>query len=564
MLVDLKVRHFAIIDNIQIEFKAGLNILSGETGSGKSVLLKGVALLMGEKAAPDAVKNQSEPAVIEGLFDLSDRKDIQEELEHLGIPIEDESLVVRRVVSPQGKSKVFINGTLCALTTLRDVVSPLISVTGHTTPLIEMTGQHENRNLQSKAYHLDILDKYAGCWPQRLKLTEQFTDYKESKSQLLTLQEQARTREQRLEFLKFQRDEIQQLDLTPGEEDLLEQKYICAKNYAKLSEFSNLVDSVLNSSDNAVLTQLQQLMTRSNELSRFDSTLTDKALLLKQAIELIEEFAHDIQHHTQAIESEQGSLEKIEERISVLRKLQKKYGTTVAEILQHLSSLEKEIHELESTDSQLADLQKHIGVLENILSTMAVDLHKRRTQAAILLANGVNDELSELNMKGVQLKVDITKLDDVSATGFSDVEFLISHSKKDNALPLAKVASGGELSRILLALKRVVGLSDQPRTYIFDEVDAGVSGPTAEKVGRKLKAIAKGQQVMCVTHLPQVAAFADHHLIIEKSVGKKSSHVEVRELKKADRVKEIARLISGEKITQTSLDHAKQLLADCL
>jgi DNA repair protein RecN (Recombination protein N) len=283
---------------------------------------------------------------------------------------------------------------------------------------------------------------------------------------------------------------------------------------------------------------------------------------LEQAKSVLDEAVYDLRQYVSKIEADPEKLENMESRLSDLRKLQKKYGSSVDDILKALLDIETEIAQLANSESRIEDLKKEASQLRKELETLGTDIHKRRLKGSEILAESVNAELSELNMKGVTFHVHVEKLSELSATGLSDVEFMSQTSAKDVKRPLAKFASGGELSRILLSLKRVVGSSHQPRTYLFDEVDTGVSGETAEKVGKKLKSIAKGQQVICVTHLSQVAAFGDVHFFIQKSSQKGHVAMEVVELNAKERVQEIARLISGEKITKTSLAHAQELLEE--
>ncbi len=561
MLQELKVSHFAIIDSITIAFRPGLNILSGETGAGKSVLLKSLALLMGEKALADTVRSGQEMAVVEGLFDLTDRGDIVEALEQLGIEAQDDQLVVRRLISAQGKSKVYLNGSLAPLNRLREVVSPLIALTGQSAPLIEMTGQHDNRHLQSTGYHLDLLDHYCGAWSIRQDYLTKYTQLKDIESEIVQIEDAQRHREQRLDFLNYQVEEIHQLQLEAGEEDEILQRLQRIKNSTRILDFCSQTEAALYGDDDSVLVRLHQLLQKAQELKTYDPGLVEQLGPLGQAKTLVEEVVYELRDYAKQVDSDPSELHLLEEKVSLFRKLQKKYGPTVEDILASLKEMEEEAYQLESSDENLKSLKSQAKALRVDLQSAAEDLHRRRTNGAKLLSKGVNEELLDLNMKGVTFHIQVEAKVELSQTGMSDVEFMIQASKKDSLRPLAKFASGGELSRILLSLKRIVGRSGQPRTYLFDEVDAGVSGETAEKVGRKLKSIAQGQQVICVTHLPQVASCADAHFLIEKSPSKGSGvHMSVIELKKTERIKEIARLISGEKITKTSLDHARQLI----
>jgi DNA repair protein RecN (Recombination protein N) len=334
------------------------------------------------------------------------------------------------------------------------------------------------------------------------------------------------------------------------------------KNSARLGQFVDGAEAALYSDDDSAMSRLNAIIKKSAEIAQIDPAISEKLQNLEQAKTLIEDCLYDLRTYVAKIDSDPSRLEELEAKISDLRKLQKKYGANISDILSALKNMEEEIATLENSDQRIQELQTEATKLEKELMKMAQTLHEKRSNSSKLLANSVNAELADLNMKGVTFHVSVEKLDHMTASGISDVEFLSQTSSKDPKRPLAKFASGGELSRILLSLKRVVGSSLQPRTYLFDEVDTGVSGPTAEKVGRKLKSIAKGQQVICVTHLPQVAAFGDHHFFIQKAPQKGAVAMEILELRQKERVNEIARLISGEKISKTSLAHAQQLLSE--
>lgn len=561
MLLELKVSNFAIIENLHISFKEGLNILSGETGAGKSVLLKSLSLLMGSKSSSDAIRTGASQATIEGSFDISKRSDIAESLKNLDIEVEEDLLIVRRVISAGDKSKVYLNGSLSTLNCLRDVVAPLLELAGHSAPLIEMTGQHENRNLMSKAYHLDLLDQYTGTWDKRIIYSEKYNRYNGILEEIKKLEGDGKHKAQRLDFLIYQRDEISQLDLGPGEDLQLEIEAKKLKSLSRIGAFVDQAEQALYTDDDSATSRLNMVLKKGQELANLDPQITKKLEHLDNAKSLIDETIYDLRQYTSKLDGDTDRLEEVESRLSSVRKLQKKYGSSVDDILKALMEMEIEISQLQNSENKIEGLKKESVTLLKDLEALASEIHDRRKNGAQLLAKSVNAELADLNMKGVTFHVTVEKLKEINSTGLSDVEFLSQTSAKDIKRPLAKFASGGELSRILLSLKRVVGATNQPRTYLFDEVDTGVSGETAEKVGRKLKSIAKGQQVICVTHLPQVAAFGNIHFFIQKSSGDSVS-MNVSELKKKDRVQEIARLISGEKISKTSLAHAQQLLTD--
>lgn len=561
MLQELKVINFAIIENLHIQFKMGLNILSGETGAGKSVLLKSLGLLMGQKGSSESIRSGASSASIEGSFDLKHRKDICAKLEELGIDAEEKTLVVRRVIA-EDKSRIYLNGTMSTLNTLRDIVAPLIEVTGHGTPLIEMTGQHENRNLISKSYHLDILDQYVGAWELRSQYLEKFEKLQHLRAEIQKHQSEAQTKAQRLDFLQYQIAEFEKLDIDLEKDSQIESEIKTLKSSAKLSDFVNKAEDALLNDDDSAVYRLRSILKKGLEVSTVAPDLGKSVEALEQAQNIIEDVLYSLRQSLSKIDADPGRLEELESRLSSIRKLQKKYGPEIVDVLNSFESIQEEIKSLENSDQQIEEFKKQEKQIIIELGKMAKILHEKRSGGAVTLAKSVNAELLDLNMKGVTFDIAVTELNELHSTGKTDVEFLTQSSPKDPKRPLAKVASGGELSRILLSLKRVVGSQQQPRTYLFDEVDTGVSGPTAEKVGKKLKAIAKGQQVICVTHLPQVAACGDVHFYIQKSPQKGQAAMEIGELKKSERVQEIARLISGETISKTSLAHAEQLLSE--
>ena len=568
MLLELKVSNFAIIDNVHIQFKPGLNILSGETGAGKSILLKSLGLLMGDKAATDAVRTGSDQAVIEGSFDLTGREDVRARLEEMGIESNEDQLVVRRIVSSLNKSRVYLNGSLSTLGSLRDVVTPLVGVAGLAAPLIEMTGQHENRNLASKSDHLDLVDQYSGVWKLRAEFANLFHRRQSLAREIEAMQSQDRSRVQRLDFLSYQRDEIKALGLRPGEDEEIESETRRVKHATRLAEFAQKAEGLLDGDDDSVSSRLHYVLHRAGEMKNLDPQLATRLEPLNQARALIQDACYELRDYAKGLEGDPARLEELQARLSNLRQLQKKYGATADDILTALGGIEREIHDIENSDEVVKDKSAELAQITGRLDGLALDMHKKREGAATLLAKSVNEELKDLNMKGVTFHAVVEPLSQVVATGRTSVEFMTQSSPVDPPRPLAKFASGGELSRILLSIKRAVGATALPRTYLFDEVDAGVSGNTAEKVGRKLKSISQGQQVICITHLPQVASYGDAHFYIQKSVaragaaGRKGVNADVIELQSQERVREIARLISGEAITATSIAHAEQLLSE--
>lgn len=560
MLTHLRVSDFAIIDRIEIDFQEGLNILSGETGAGKSVLLRSLALLMGDKSDTDVVRTGCDHAVVEGSFDLGQRPDTVKMLEEMGLATDETVLIVRRLISRGGKSRVYLNGQLATVAQLRDLVMPLVEVAGHA-PLIEMTGQHDNKNLMSRLFHLEVLDAYAGVSKDRENFASIYKKIRALEEEAQEMSRLGRERSQRLDFLRFQHDEIQSFDPQPGEEERLESAARRLRGISKLQGFADQLEQTLDSEDRGTVHALRSLLARGQELQRIDSALAPILETLSGAIETLREVTAETRAYGQGLQLDPEEMDRVDSRLSDLRKLQKKYGNTCSEICEEWARISHEIVTLETAESRGSELEQEIQSLRLAARQVGERLSRQRDKAAPRLAEAVNRELEDLNMKGVRFSVSLaTQQEDWTCNGWNTVEFMIQSSAKDAPKPLSKFASGGELSRILLSLKQVVGENQMPRTYLFDEVDTGVSGPTAEKVGKKLHAISEGQQVICVTHLPQVAAQGDSHFRIEKVTSTDGVQMLVTRLNKSSRLEEIARLISGESVTATSLRHAKTLL----
>ena len=432
-------------------------------------------------------------------------------------------------------------------------------------PLIEMTGQHDNRNLTSKSYHLDMLDQSAGVWDKRQTLEKKYKNYLQLKTEIADFEKRQGERLQKLDYLKFQVAEFEKLDLNLETDLALEDDIKKLKSSAKILQFTDLCDQTIYHDDDSVSYRLKTLLKRAHEFATIDPELVKQIEPIEQAMTMIGDSVYNLHSYVKRLQLDPAQLEEKEERLSQIRKLQKKHHPDLKELDAIYKSLKAEVHAIIHADENFDQLKKNFALVELDLKKLSEELHTVRSKNATKLSKQINEELKDLNMKGVIFDIQVNKLGHVTESGISDVEFMTQTSPRDPFKPISKVSSGGELSRILLALKKSTQSAanakmDLPRTYLFDEVDTGVSGPTAEKVGQKLREIAKGQQVICVTHLPQVAACGHVHYVIEKSNINKQTVMTVHELNHKQRVQEIARLISGEKISKTSIDHAEQLL----
>ncbi len=559
MLVSLKVSNFAIIENIRLNFDRGLNIISGETGAGKSILLKSLSFLMGDKGTADSVRSGAKLAVVEGEFDLTHRKDIAQFLLDLGIEV-DGHVAIRRAIGTDGKAKNFLNDSSVTLQTLKNVVGPLLDINGHA-PLVEITGQFENRNLAHPQYQLELLDQYCATTEMRYEFAKSYSDWRATARELETLKQSKDGAQSKLDFLSFQLSEIKAIDPIEGEDQKIEMDLKAFKNQKKIQDLQESIDNLLSSGESPAISILEVCLKRLKELNALQPNTINLTSRLSAQIDELKEVSYCIRKGSGQSSLNYEDAENLEARLSGLRKLQKKYGGDLASVLQAASEIEEEIDLISKTETRVAELQQKLDSQEKALREQAETLHRKRKAGVKLLADSTNAELVALNMNGVVFDTNFKKLETLNQFGFNEMEFLVQ-SGKDKSRLLGKVASGGELSRILLALKRVLGSMGVPRTFIFDEVDAGISGETASRVGAKLKSIAQSQQVICVTHLAQVAAFADHHFNIEKTYVDEIPSMKVQKLSEAGQVKEIARLMAGNKLGKSVLEHAKSLIHD--
>lgn len=559
MLLELKIKNFVIIENTNISFKNGFNVLSGETGSGKSVLLKGLSVLMGSAGANDLVGPYGAEAHIEGFFDISERTDIKKRLTELAINCDDDTIIVRRIIGK--KNRVFINGSLVTLTELKNLVTPILEIAGpFSAPLMEMTGQHDTKQLLSTSYHRFLLDLYAGLGAKLEVYKEKYNQREQLIQEIDEITKKSKENIHQLDFLKYQLSEIQNFELDLEKDAKLQERIFHIKNKQKFLDFLAQTDTILNQNEPSVISGLHKIIKIAEPFESNYPIISAVVENLRTAQTLVEDASFELANLESEDHDSDESLEDLTERFTKLRGLQKKYGEDLNDVAKAEENLNLQIEMLDNIDSLLEEKEIVLEDLEGQLMSLASEMHDLRKEASDSIVVKVNAQLEDLNMKGVRFFIGLERINELNKHGNSKIEFLVQSHKDSEKRPLAKTASGGELSRILLSIKTVLGENEWPRTYLFDEVDAGVSGPTAQLVGKKLKEMSFDQQVLCVTHLPQVAAQADHHFVIEKLPQGDQFKMSVRELNKKQRIDEIARLISGETISDSSREHAKKLL----
>lgn len=543
MLKELRIRNLAIIDNLSIRFAPGLNVLTGETGAGKSIIVDSLGLALGERAQTDMIKAGKEDASVEAFFEIV----AHPLLEQIGITSKD-AIILRRNMSSAGKSRAYINDTIVNIQSLSEI--------GRT--LVDIHGQHEHQSLLSTENQRILLDLYGKLHDKRAEVETMFYEVQSLKKELAELKVNIKERAHRIDLLRFQINEIDSASLRTGEKEMLEEERVILSNLYKLNELTETAYGILYESEGACIEKLSSVITKLKEMSSIDASVNETLHLLESALPLLEDASISLRGYKEKYDLNPRRLEHIEERLENIKKLEKKYGEGIDEILRYRNDAEKELISLGQADEKTDMLESQLKEKEEVLLQTAVQLSEKRKKTTEEISLAVVKILKELAFEKAEFSIDI-KPAPLSSSGIDTVEFLFSANPGEPLKPLSKVASGGELSRVMLALKSILAEVDKIPVLIFDEVDAGIGGRTADNLGMKLKKLARTHQVICITHLPQIASTADLHLLVEKSQKKDSVDIKIRELSRDERKAEIARMLSG-KITDVSLKHAGELL----
>lgn len=575
MLLELNIRDFAIIDRLHLELSPAFNVLTGETGAGKSIIIDALGTLRGEKADPSMVRVGSTTARVEGVYSLHDCSEVLPLLQEYGLLDEDEDqLIVAREINAQtGRSVARINGRAINSATLREIGSRLVDI----------HGQHEGASLFNIRTHIDILDRYANLLPLRADVTVVVDQLREVRTQLADLHRSATRRQDRIEELQYQIDEIEAAGLRVGEEDELSRERKLLQNAARITTLANSVYASLAMGEDGrrggqpILDSLSKVVSLIEELQRYDSNLDTALEQANDVLYRLEDLVATMRDYRDALDFDPARMEQIEERFLLLRNLQRKYGGTVAEMLTSAEAAAVELHRLTHSAEHMADLQAREDDLLGQLAKVAGELSQRRRAAGEELAARIVQSTSDLAMPHVKFAVLIEQVPDerdgvtleggpagdriaFDRTGIDRVEFMLSPNPGEPLKPLARIASGGESARLLLAMKSILSTVDVVPTLVFDEVDVGVGGRAGGVVGEKLWGMAANHQVICITHLPQVAAFADTHYTIAKHVEAGRTRSTVEPLDDAQRVDEIAAMLDGLPITEASRSTARTML----
>jgi DNA repair protein RecN (Recombination protein N) len=558
MLKLLRINNIALIPSLELELGPGLTLLTGETGAGKSILIDALGLVLGDRASPDLIRSGEERATVEAVFEIPGAGAL---LDERGLPGDGEELVLRRELQVSGKGRATVNGALVPLSLLRDLAPHLAVV----------HGQHEPQGLLDPDSHLALVDRFAGEDAAR-PVGEFFRDLRSAEAALERLRGDRREAERRRETLEFQAAEIERAALAPGEEEALRAEKARQANASRLSSLSGEAFALLYDDEAAALARLGQVFKRVDELAAIDPEFRPFVEAKADCLPPLEDLARFLRDYGERLEVSPGRLDEIESRLAVIERLKKKYGANLEEVLAFGARCRAELETLGSPEEQERQLEERRERAAAAYLERAGALSKRRRSVSRELVRRVQAELALLAMEKTRFEVLFTPADPEAALeasawseqGLERAEFLLSPNPGEELRPLARIASGGELSRLMLALKSVVRADVPGLTLVFDEVDAGIGGGVAEVVGRKLKLVAERQQVLCVTHLPQIAAFADQHLAVRKQVTRGRTQTDVDALSEAARVEEVARMLGGETITPTARQHAREMLKQSL
>ncbi|MFD2371882.1 DNA repair protein RecN [Brevibacillus sp. GCM10020057] len=565
MLMELSIRNFAIIKSVTISFQKGLNILTGETGAGKSIIIDALGLLLGGRASADFVRYGEARAEVEGLFELPAGHPALAVCESVGVQVEqDGMLVVRRDISNQGKSIIRLNGQMVTLAMLRELGPWLVTV----------HGQHDTHMLMQSDKHINWLDAYgeSALGSAKAEYTRLYAAFRKTKQDLERMARNERELVQRIDLLQYQLDEIEAAALTPGEDEkLLQQR----KKWMNIEKVYSAIQDAYRSlyGDQRGMDWLGHAMGELERVAGYEEQLAPILETVQNAYYQIEDVVHQLRHLSYQMDFEPAQLAEVESRLDQIQTLKRKYGKSVDDILEYAATIQDELDDMHHYEDRLQQVQDKLAGLAADLAVEALELSVIRQECAQKLAVEIEQQLKELHMERARFAIDVRQTPDedgveiegvkrlFDANGMDQIEFLISPNPGEPLRPLAKIASGGELSRVMLAIKTILAGTDQVETLIFDEVDTGVSGRAAQAIAEKLAKVGAQRQVLCITHLPQVASMADAHFLIKKEMSEHETMTTVTRLSDDERVMELARMLGGAEVTAKTKEHAREMIA---
>ena len=556
MLLELRIENYAVIDHLAIEFAPGLNLLTGETGAGKSILIDALSLLLGEKASPDVIRFGAERAVLSAVFEVEQgsEKIVARILESNGLDTDGADLILRREIAAKGRA--FVNNQPATVAVLKQLAPHLANIHAQNESLVSFDGN----------VRLELLDAFAGT--QLESVAQAFGDWKEIKDRIQDLEQGEQDRLRLVDLWTFQKGEIANAKIQLGEDQRLETEKRVLANAEKIHNAAMQAFDLLYEGASSTSASLRSSQKHVEELIRYEPKFQEALDSLESARISVEDVGASLRDYAGGIESSPEHLAEIEDRLALLDRLKRKYGPSLDDVIKLGEEVTRKLSEIENKDEILRELRTQLAAAADCYLQVARAVSKKRYEAAKKLERLVESEINELAMKS-QFCIEIAGTDEEAnwtSSGFDRVEFMISTNPGEPLHPLDQIASGGELSRVMLALKTSVESGSRKkaagtqRTLVFDEIDTGIGGRAAEAVGKKLKALSRSNQVLCVTHLPQIATFADHHYLIEKRRAGERTRTSVRKITGSERTEEIARMLSGAKLTETSLKHAEQML----
>ena len=564
MLKSLQIQDYALIEQIFVEFGNGLNIITGETGAGKSILIDAMSLLLGERASSEVIRKSAQKTVVEGIFDVTDNQKVKDLLKINEIEFQPE-LIIRREISLKGSNRCFINDTPASLSLIKEIGNYIV----------DLHGQHEHQSLLRAETHLEMLDDF-GSFKNEL---EEFARQKQKLISLITdlknIREKEEVLKEKKELYSFQIKEIDSVSLAENEEEKLNDELKVLENSEKLLELTSQIYLNLYESDEAVYNLLVKIRNEINNLTMIDKSFIETGNECESAITILKDIAEFVRSYKEKIDLEPIHLEEVRERLSALNFIKRKYGGNIKSVLEYRGRIGEEYNLAENFSHKISELENEIKMVRESCGKIAAEISKKRKEISNKIKKEVINELNFLGIPNAQFDVNISQRGDESSEnyitynnkkykfnnrGVDEAEFFISLNKGEDYKQLVKVASGGEISRIMLALKSVLAKNDKLPILIFDEIDTGVSGRIALKVGQSLKSLASFHQIIAITHLPQIAGLADHHFQVEKIQSRNRVISSIKKLNKDERIHEIARLLSGEEITTASLKTAKELM----
>lgn len=556
MLLELNIQNFAIINQIRVNFSKGLNVLTGETGAGKSIIIDAISLVLGSRADKEFVRAGSEKTTIEALFLIENMPDVERALEEYGIQKEkDNTLLITREIYNTGRSASRINGRTVTLSMLNEITSKLIDI----------HGQHDHQSLLRSDRHSEFIDSLGDFKIIEIKekVKKGYEELQTLKSRLKSLTQDEMEKERKMDLLNFQIGEIDDARLIDGEEESLVSEYNLLSNAESIA--ITLADSIANLDSDfygnkSIIDQLNNIYKNLHKVSKHSEEITNFANTLESIIYQLQDLTRDIRYYKDKIEYDPERLKLLDERLDLINRLKRKYGKTIKEILEYRHRINKDLSLLLNCEEEIKQIKNKIQNCEMELYSLCQDLTEKRTCISGKFEREITKELSEVNMPNVKFQVKIEKLDHFTQNGLDKIEFLISTNINEPLKSLTKIVSGGEMSRIMLAFKSILAEIDKIPTIIFDEIDTGISGRTAQVVGEKIANIAFSRQVICITHLPQIAALADSHYLIHKRTTDKESNTEITRLDYDERIEELSRLLGGVSLTETTKQHAKEMI----